>query len=44
MLTEAAIQGIGVALVPPFLVGDELARGLLVTVSKQPCAATAVIT
>ena len=35
MLTEAAIHGIGVALVPPFLVEDELARGLLVTVSKQ---------
>ena len=35
MLTEAAIQGMGVALVPPFLVEDELARGLLVTVSKQ---------
>jgi DNA-binding transcriptional LysR family regulator len=35
MLTEAAIQGIGVALVPPFLVEDELARGLLVTVSKR---------
>jgi len=35
MLTEAAIHGIGVALVPPFLVEDELARGLLVVVSKQ---------
>lgn len=35
MLTEAAIHGMGVALVPPFLVEDELARGLLVTVSKQ---------
>ncbi|MGA8009355.1 MAG: LysR family transcriptional regulator [Thiomonas sp.] len=35
MLTEAAIRGLGVALVPPFLVEDELARGLLVTVSPQ---------
>ena len=35
MLTEAAIHGIGVALVPPFLVEDELERGLLVTVSRQ---------
>lgn len=35
MLAEAAIRGMGVALVPPFLVEDELARGLLVTVSKQ---------
>jgi DNA-binding transcriptional LysR family regulator len=35
MLAEAAIHGMGVALVPPFLVEDELARGLLVTVSKQ---------
>ena len=35
MLTEAAIQGMGVALVPPFLIEDELARGLLVTVSKR---------
>jgi len=35
MLTEAAMHGMGVALVPPFLVEDELARGLLVTVSKQ---------
>jgi DNA-binding transcriptional LysR family regulator len=35
MLAEAATHGMGVALVPPFLVEDELARGLLVTVSKQ---------
>ena len=34
MLIEAAIHGMGVALVPPFLVEDELARGLLVAVSK----------
>lgn len=35
MLAEAAIRGMGVALVPPFLVEDELARGALVTVSAQ---------
>lgn len=35
MLAEAAIHSMGVALVPPFLVQDELARGLLVAVSKQ---------
>lgn len=35
MLAEAAIRGMGVALVPPFLVEDELARGLLLTVSRQ---------
>ena len=29
MLTEAAIQGLGVALIPQFLIEDELARGLL---------------
>ncbi len=34
MLAEAAIHGMGVALVPPFLVQDELTRGLLVPVSK----------
>jgi len=36
MLTEAAICGMGVALVPPFLVQDELARGLLVSVAQGP--------
>jgi DNA-binding transcriptional LysR family regulator len=32
MLIEAAIHGLGVALVPPFLIEDELKRGLLVEV------------
>ena len=36
MLAEAAIHGMGIALVPPFLVQDELTRGLLVTVAKEP--------
>jgi len=36
MLAEAATRGMGVALVPPFLIEDELARGLLVTVSPAP--------
>ncbi|MGA0612774.1 LysR substrate-binding domain-containing protein [Caldimonas sp. KR1-144] len=36
MLAEAAIHGMGIALVPPFLVQDELARGLLVAVARQP--------
>ncbi|MCW5663155.1 MAG: LysR family transcriptional regulator [Piscinibacter sp.] len=35
MLAEAATRSMGVALVPPFLVEDELARGSLVTVSPQ---------
>jgi DNA-binding transcriptional LysR family regulator len=35
MLVEAATHGMGVAPVPPFLVQDELARGLLVTVAQQ---------
>lgn len=35
MLTEAAIHGMGVALVPPFLIEDELARGLLVPVARE---------
>lgn len=35
MLAEAAIHGMGVALVPPFLVQEEFARGLLVAVSKK---------
>jgi DNA-binding transcriptional LysR family regulator len=36
MLAEAAIQGMGVALVPPFLVQDELESGLLVAVAREP--------
>ena len=32
MLTEAAIHGLGVALVPRFMVEDELTRGRLVQV------------
>ncbi|HEY9065086.1 MAG TPA: LysR family transcriptional regulator [Burkholderiaceae bacterium] len=35
MLTEAAIHGIGIALIPPFLVEDELRRGLLVQASTH---------
>lgn len=35
MLAEAAMHGMGVALVPAFLVQDELARGRLVVVSQQ---------
>jgi DNA-binding transcriptional LysR family regulator len=36
MLAEAAIHGMGIALVPPFLVQEELSRGLLVVVAKEP--------
>jgi len=36
MLAEAAAHGMGVALVPPFLVQEELTRGLLVTVAREP--------
>lgn len=36
MLAEAAIHGMGIALIPPFLVQDELARGLLVAVAREP--------
>lgn len=35
MLTEAAIQGMGIALIPRFLVEDELRRELLVDVGAQ---------
>lgn len=35
MLTEAAIQRMGVALIPRFLIEDELARGLLVQVVRH---------
>lgn len=35
MLIEAAIHGMGVALVPPFLVEDELRRGLLVNAARH---------
>ncbi|HSV48592.1 MAG TPA: LysR family transcriptional regulator [Ramlibacter sp.] len=35
MLTEAAIHGLGVALIPSFLIEDELRRGLLVEVGAQ---------
>lgn len=36
MLAEAATHGMGIALVPPFLVQDELANGSLVAVARQP--------
>jgi len=35
MLSEAAIQGLGIALIPRFLVEDELDRGLLVQVAQH---------
>lgn len=35
MLTEAAIQGLGVALIPRFLIEDELAAGRLIEVAPQ---------
>lgn len=35
MLTEAAIHGLGAALIPRFLIEDELRRGLLVEVGGQ---------
>lgn len=37
MLTEAAIHGLGIALIPGFLIEDELRRGLLVEVGGQFC-------
>lgn len=37
MLTEAAIHGLGIALIPRFLIEDELRRGLLVEVGGQFC-------
>lgn len=36
MLTEAAMAGLGVALIPPLLIQDELARGRLVTMAERP--------
>ena len=36
MLTEAAVQGMGVALTPPFFVQDELAAGRLVDIAPRP--------
>ena len=38
MLAEAAIQGLGIALIPPVLVEDELRRGLLVKASSHVLA------
>ena len=35
MLSEAAIQGLGIALIPRFLVEDELDRGSLVQVARH---------
>jgi LysR family glycine cleavage system transcriptional activator len=36
MLSQAAIQGMGIALIPPFLVGDELASGQLIVPVLHP--------
>lgn len=36
MLTEAAVQGMGVALAPPFFVQEELAQGRLVDIAPRP--------
>jgi LysR family glycine cleavage system transcriptional activator len=36
MLSQAAIQGMGIALIPPFLVSDELKAGLLVIPVLHP--------
>jgi DNA-binding transcriptional LysR family regulator len=38
MLSQAAIQGMGIALIPPFLVEDELASGALVIPVLHPFA------
>lgn len=38
MLAEAAVHGLGVALVPPFLVNEELTSGRLVAVAPTPMA------
>jgi DNA-binding transcriptional LysR family regulator len=36
MLTEAAVQGMGVALMPPFFVQEELAEGRLASIALRP--------
>lgn len=36
MLIQAAICGMGIALIPTFLVQEELSRGLLVTLTREP--------
>ena len=36
MLTEAAVQGMGVALTPPWFVREELAQGRLVNIAPRP--------
>lgn len=36
MLSEAAMSGLGVALIPPLLIQDELARGRLVAMAARP--------